>query len=91
MTNGEDIIIGAVMKPIPTTKKGMKTVNILTKNQSVSLKERSDTCAVPSAAVVGEAVTAIEILNAIQEKFGSDNLDEIKINLDNYKKYLKNL
>jgi chorismate synthase len=91
MTNGEDIIIGAVMKPIPTTTKGMKTVNIITKKQSVSIKERSDTCAVPSAAIVGEAVAAIEILNAIQEKFGCDNLEEIKINLDNYKKYLKNL
>jgi chorismate synthase len=90
MTNGEDIIIGAVMKPIPTTTKGMKTVNILTKKESVSIKERSDTCAVPSAAVVGEAVAAIEILNAVQEKFGTDNLDEIKINLENYKKYLKN-
>lgn len=91
MTNGEDIIIGAVMKPIPTTTKGMKTVNIPTKDEAVSIKERSDTCAVPSAAVVGEAVVAIELLNSIQEKFGSDTLDEIKINLDNYKKYIKNL
>jgi chorismate synthase len=91
MTNGEDIIIGAVMKPIPTTTRGMKTVNIVTKNKSVSIKERSDTCAVPSAAVVGEAVAAIEILNAVQDKFGSDNLDEIKTNMSNYKKYLKNL
>jgi chorismate synthase len=90
MTNGEDILLGAVMKPIPTTTKGMKTVNIITKDKSVSIKERSDICAVPSAAVAGEAVVAIELVNVIQEKFGSDTLDEIKINLDNYKKYLKN-
>lgn len=89
MSNGEDIIVGAVMKPIPTTTKGMGTVDILTKKHAVSIKERSDTCAVPSAAVVGEAVSAIVILNALQEKFGSDNIDEIKTNLESYKKYLK--
>jgi chorismate synthase len=89
MSNGEDIIVAAVMKPIPTTTKGMDTVDIFSKKAAVSIKERSDTCAVPSAAVVGEAVTAIVILNALQEKFGSDNIDEIKANLENYKKYLK--
>jgi chorismate synthase len=89
MSNGEDIIVGAVMKPIPTTTKGMRTVDILTKKDAVSIKERSDTCAVPSAAVVGEAVSAIVILNALQEKFGGDNIDEIKTNLESYKKYLK--
>ncbi len=91
MTNGEDIIIGAVMKPIPTTTKGMKTVHILSKEESISIKERSDTCAVPSAAVVGEAVVSIELLNAIQEKFGTDNIDEIIENLNNYKNYIKNI
>jgi len=89
MSNGEDIIVGAVMKPIPTTTKGMGTVDILTKKDAVSIKERSDTCAVPSAAVVGEAVSAIVILNALQEKFGSDNIGEIKTHLESYKKYLK--
>jgi chorismate synthase len=91
MTNGENIIIGAVMKPIPTTTKGMKTVHILSKEELISIKERSDTCAVPSAAVVGEAVVSIELLSAIQEKFGTDNIDEIIENFNNYKKYLKNI
>jgi len=91
MTNGENIMIGAVMKPIPTTTKGMKTVHMLSKEESVSLKERSDTCAVPSAAVVGEAVVSIELLNAIQEKFGTDNIDEIMENYNNYKNYIKNI
>ena len=59
--------------------------------QSISLKERSDICAVPSAAIVGEAVIAIEILKAIQEKFGCDNIDEIKQNLENYKEYIKRI
>jgi len=91
MSNGEDIVLGAVMKPIPTTTKGMKTVNIESKEPSVSLKERSDVCAVPSAAIVGEAVVSIEILNAVQEKFGKDNIDEITCNLNNYKKYLEKI
>jgi len=91
MSNGENIVIGATMKPIPTTKSGMKTVNIINKEESISLKERSDICAVPSAAVVGEAAASIEILSAIQEKFGSDNIDEILENINNYKKYIKNI
>ena len=69
----------------------MKTVNIESKEPSVSLKERSDVCAVPSAAIVGEAVVSIEILNAVQEKFGKDNIDEITGNLNNYKKYLEKI
>lgn len=89
MTNGELIVIGAWMKPIPTTAAGMHTVNIRTKKSETSLKERSDICAVPSASIVGEAVLSIEILNFIQEKFGRDNIDEILENYNSYKKYLE--
>jgi chorismate synthase len=89
MTNGEPIVIGAWMKPIPTTEAGMHTVNIRTKKSETSLKERSDICAVPSASVVGEAVLSIEILNFIQEKFGRDNIDEILENYNSYKRYLE--
>ena len=91
MSNGEDIVIGAVMKPVPTTAKGKTTVNIPTKKESMSLKERSDVCAVPSAAVVGEAVTCIELLDAVQEKFGSDSIIDIKENLANYLNYVKSI
>jgi len=79
MTNGQPVVITAWAKPIPTTVKGLQSVNIKTKKIEISLSERSDVCAVPSAAVVGEAVLAIEILNAFQDKFGKDN----------WKKYLK--
>ena len=89
MTNGESIVIGAWMKPIPTTVKGLHTVNIKTKKSETSLKERSDICAVPSASIVGEAALAIEILNSIQEKFGRDNIDEILENYNSYKRYLE--
>jgi chorismate synthase len=91
MSNGENIVIGGTMKPIPTTVSGMKTVNILNKEESISFKERSDICAVPSAAVAGEAVASIEIFNAIQEKFGRDNIDEILENMGNYKKYIESI
>ncbi len=91
MTNGENIIIGATMKPLPTTAKGMKTVNIRTKETSISIKERSDVCAVPSASVVGEAMLSIELLNSVLDKFGMDNMDEILVNYTNYKKYLEKI
>ena len=91
MSNGEDIIIGATMKPIPTTTKGMHTVNITSKKDAVSIKERSDVCAVPSAAIVAEAAAAIEIFKAVQKKFGGDNIDEIVENLNNYKKYIRKI
>ena len=89
MTNGEPVIVGAFMKPIPTTGKGMLTVNIKSKKEAASLKERSDICAVPSASIVGEAVLSIEILNSVQEKFGKDNIEEILENFNNYKRYLE--
>ncbi len=89
MTNGGPVIVGAFMKPIPTTGRGMHTINIKSKEDTVSLKERSDICAVPSASIVGEAVLSIEILDSIQEKFGRDNIEEILENFNNYKRYLE--
>jgi len=91
MTNGMPVVVGATMKPIPTTKKGLKSVNIKTKESASSLSERADICAVPSAAVVGEAMLAIEILNAIQDKFGRDNIEEILKAYNNYKKYIEEI
>lgn len=86
MSNGEPIILRAVMKPIPTLEKPLKSVDILTKEQTKACKQRSDICAVPSAAVVGEAMVSYEIANSFLEKFGGDSLTEIK---KNYKNYIK--
>ncbi len=91
ITNGEPIDIRIAFKPIPTTVKGLKSVNIRNKSSARSLKERSDICAVPSAAVVAEAMLAIEITNAVQEKFGMDNIEEITENYKNYKKYIEKI
>ena len=91
MSNGEDIVIGAIMKPLPTTTRGMHTVDIKSKKDAVSIKERSDVCAVTSAAIIAESAVSIEIFKAVQKKFGGDNIDEITENIDNYKKYIKNI
>ena len=91
MTNGENIEVQVFIKPIPTTTSGLKTVDIKTKKETISLKERSDICAVPSIAVISESMLAIELMNAIQDKFGNDNMDEIIANYNNYKKYLANV
>jgi len=91
MTNGQDVIITAYLKPIPTTMKGLKTINIRDKSPQISTKERSDFCAVPSASIVGEAMAAMAIMSAVQDKFGKDNIDEILQNYNNYLKYIDNI
>jgi len=91
ISNGEDIILRAVMKPIPTLAIPLRSVDIATKKPFKASVERSDICAVPSAAVVGEAVVAFEIANAFLEKFGGDSLKELKRNFHSYKDYLSRL
>ncbi|MGM0365592.1 MAG: chorismate synthase [Actinomycetota bacterium] len=91
ISNGQDIVAGAMMKPIPTTRKGLSTVNIKSKEKEVSLKERSDVCAVPSASIVAEAMLAIVLANAVQDKFGKDNIEEIMQNYSNWKKYYQSI
>ncbi len=91
ISNGEDIVLRAVMKPIPTLSTPLKSVDIITKKPFKASVERSDICAVPSAAVVGEAVVAFEIADAVLEKFGGDSLKEIKKNFSNYREYINRL
>lgn len=89
ISNGENIILKAFMKPIPTTRKGLKSVDVQTKQTCLSLYERSDVCAVSAASVVIRAACAYEILNAYLEKFGGDTINEFKNKILDYKKYLK--
>ncbi|MFH1363875.1 MAG: chorismate synthase, partial [Candidatus Omnitrophota bacterium] len=74
ISNGQDIVLSACMKPISTLMKPLNSVNVLTKKSSLAATERSDICAVESAGVVAEAVCAYVLADAILEKFGSDNL-----------------
>lgn len=91
ITNSENIIIRAAMKPIATLYQPLDSVDIITKKPFKASIERSDICAVPAASVVGEAVVATEIANAILEKFGGDSMDEIGRNFQGYLKYFKKI
>jgi chorismate synthase len=69
--------------------KPLRSVDMVTRKPFKAAVERSDVCAVPAAAVVGEAVSAFEIASALIEKFGGDSVDEMKRNFEQYRKYLK--
>ena len=88
MTNGEDLIIRAAMKPIPTLMKPLQTVDIATRQPATASKERSDTCAIWAAQVVGEAMAAVVTADAIVDKFGGDALIDTLANLKHYRKRL---
>lgn len=88
MSNGEPLVARAVMKPIPTLYKPLRSVDINTKKPFAASVERSDICAVPAASVVAEAAAAFEIADAFLEKFGGDSMREIE---RNYRGYLKQL
>ena len=78
MTNGEDIVVRAAMKPIPTLMTPLKSIDIESREAVLACKERSDTCAVSAASVVGEAMVAFVIAQAVCEKFGSDAMVDLK-------------
>jgi chorismate synthase len=90
MSNGEPIVVRAAMKPIPTLYAPLKSVDMRTHEPFEATVERSDTCAVPAALVVAEAVVAIEIANALLEKFGGDSIFEIRRNLEGYLEQIRN-
>jgi chorismate synthase len=91
MSNGEEIIVRGVVKPIPTLRKPLMSVDFATKEPFEAQYERSDTCIVPAAGVIGEAMVSIILVQAVQEKFGGDNLQEIQDNLDNYRRLTKKM
>lgn len=84
MTNGEPVIVRATMKPIPTLMKPLSSISIENNEEVLANKERSDTCAVSAASKVGEAMMAIVITSAILEKFGCDNMGDLKANIKYY-------
>lgn len=89
MTTGEPLILRAAMKPIPTLYTPLGSVDIITHEPYEASVERSDTCAVPAALVVAEAVVAIELAKAVLEKFGGDSMEEIIRNRDGYLAYIR--
>ena len=89
MSNGEPIIVRGAMKPIPTLYRPLQTVDLQTKTPFEATVERSDVCAVPAAAVVAEAVVAIELAAATLEKFGGDAMEEVLANLEAYRRHVE--
>ena len=80
VTNGEDLRVTGYMKPISTLMKPLRSVDLSTMTESPATVERSDVCAVPAAAVVGEAMVAIVLADAAIEKFGGDTVEELVTN-----------
>lgn len=91
MTTGMPLVITVAMKPIPTLTIPLNTVNLDTLEVAKASKERSDTCAVPAAAVVGESEVAMVLANAYLEKFGSDNMTDIKASIAAFKERIKTM
>ncbi|WP_155590627.1 chorismate synthase [Lysinibacillus cavernae] len=89
MSTGMPIVVRGVMKPIPTLYKPLQSVDIETKEPFKASVERSDSCAVPAASVVAEHVIAWEIANAILEQFHSDQLPQLKAQIDEHRQYTK--
>jgi chorismate synthase len=84
VTNGQDLRVSAWMKPIATLMKPLRSVDITTLTESGAAIERSDVCAVPAAAVVGEAMVALTLADALLEKFGGDSVAELRRSVDSW-------
>lgn len=90
MTNGAPLVVRVAMKPISTLMSPLQSVDLRTKQAADASVERSDVCAAPAAAVVGESVIVFELANAFLEKFGGDSLREITRNYESYLEQIKN-
>ena len=84
MTTGDPLIVVGAMKPLPTLTKPLRSVDTETKEPAQALRERTDSCTVPAAGVVGEAMVALVLASAYREKFGGDHLDDVRAALRAY-------
>ena len=85
MSSGEPIVVRAAMKPIATLMKPLDSVDLKDEKTAKAHVERSDYCAVPAAAVIGESLLALTLAGSILTKFGGDSMDEIKSRMDNWR------
>jgi len=87
MSNGQKIIISATMKPIPTLIKPLQSVDIDTKESKLAHKERTDSCSVPAASIIGESMACMVICDALLDKFGGDSMEELATHIKHSAKY----
>ena len=90
MTNGEDVVVRGMLKPISTLRRPLESVDLTTREPALAAYERSDVCVVPAAGVIGEAMVALVIAQALIEKLGGDSLGEMKRNFEGYQEQVKN-
>lgn len=84
ITNGQDIIVRGMLKPISTLRRPLESVDLETRESALAAYERSDVCVVPAAGVAGEAMVALVLASAVLEKFGGDSLRETRRNYESY-------
>lgn len=89
MSNGEVLRVSIAMKPISTVPKALDTIDVATGEPAKAINQRSDVCAVPAAGIVGEAMAALVLAQAVLEKFGGDSVGETKRNFDSYMAHLR--
>jgi len=89
MTNGQDLLVRGMLKPISTLRRPLESVDLVTREASPAAYERSDVCVVPAAGVIGEAMVAIVLAQAFLEKFGGDSLRETRRNFEGYQAQVK--
>jgi chorismate synthase len=85
MTTGDPVVVIGAMKPLPTLTKPLRSVDTETKEPAQALRERTDSCTVPAAGVVGEAMVALVLAVAYREKFGGDHIDDVRGALEAYR------
>jgi chorismate synthase len=85
MTTGDPLVVRGYMKPLPTLTKPLRSVDIATHEPAEALRERTDSCTVPAAGVVGEAMVAFVLADAYRRKFGGDHIDDVTAALDAYR------
>jgi chorismate synthase len=90
MTNGQDVLVRGLLKPISTLRRPLESVDLITREAALAAYERSDVCVVPAAGVIGEAMVAIVLAQAFLEKFGGDSLAETRRNFEGYQEQVKN-
>lgn len=88
VTTGEPLVVRGAMKPISTLRKRLPSVDLRDGSEGDAAVERSDVCAVPAAGVVGEAMVALVLADALLEKFGGDSVAEVRRNLEGFVTYL---
>jgi chorismate synthase len=89
MTNGEPLVARAAMKPLPTLTKPLRSVDIATKEPAQALRERTDSCTVPAAGVVGESMVAFVLADAYRTKFGGDHMDDVLAAVQAYRERIQ--